>query len=64
MEIEQLKQLYIESLSTKEMQAYIIAKQHLSTSFQLEKSIGFVTFCENYVSKEGLILKKSLEINL
>ena len=52
MEIEQLKQLYLESLSEKELRAYIIAKNHLSTSFQLEKSIGFVTFCENYLVKE------------
>ena len=40
--IEQLKLLYIESLSKKEKKAYDIAFQHLGSSFTLEKSIGFL----------------------
>jgi hypothetical protein len=35
-------ELYIESLSEKEMKAYIIAKSHLGSSFSLEKSVGFL----------------------
>ena len=32
---------YIKSLSEKEYQAYMIAKSHLGSSFDLEKSVGF-----------------------
>jgi hypothetical protein len=32
---------YIRSLSEKEYQGYMIAKTHLGSSFDLEKSIGF-----------------------
>lgn len=32
---------YIKSLPEKEYQAYMIAKSHLGSSFDLEKSIGF-----------------------
>jgi len=35
-----LKQ-YIASLTDKEKQTYTIAKDHLGSSFSLEKSIGF-----------------------
>jgi hypothetical protein len=38
---------YIEQLSPKEKKAYEIAKSHLQTSFDLEKSIGF----KQYMSK-------------
>ena len=33
---------YIESLSRKEKQAYEIAKSHLGSSFDLNKSLGFI----------------------
>jgi len=36
------EQLYLESLNEKEMKSYLIAKEHLGTSFQLEKSVGFL----------------------
>jgi hypothetical protein len=39
---KKLTELYIESLSEKEMKAYIIAKSHLGSSFSLEKSVGFL----------------------
>ena len=45
-----LKQ-YIASLSDKEKQTYTIAKDHLGSSFSLEKSIGF---------QQWLIEKKKL----
>ena len=41
-ELKQLLELYLESLSEKEMKAYSIAKSHLGTSFQLKKSVGFL----------------------
>lgn len=41
-ELQQLLELYLESLSEKEMKAYSIAKSHLGTSFQLKKSVGFL----------------------
>lgn len=46
MDIQQLQKLYIESLSEKEKQAYEIARSHLGSSFSLEKSLGFLRFCE------------------
>ena len=39
---KKLTELYIESLSEKEMKAYAIAKSHLGSSFSLEKSVGFL----------------------
>lgn len=37
-----LLEQYVNQLSEKERQAYEIAKSHLGTSFQLEKSVGFL----------------------
>jgi len=37
-----LANLYINSLSEKERLAYEIAKDHLGSSFELEKSVGFL----------------------
>ena len=34
--------MYLESLNKKEIQAYNIAKNHLGSSFELRKSIGFI----------------------
>ena len=39
---ERSVQLYLETLSEKELRAYAIAKAHLGTSFQLEKSNGYL----------------------
>ena len=39
---EVLLQAYLDTLCAKEMKSYLIAKDHLGTSFQLDKSIGFV----------------------
>lgn len=33
---------YLKSLSPKEFKAYLIAKEHLGTSYDIEKSIGFI----------------------
>ena len=35
---------YLEQLSEGERQTYEIAKQHLETSFSIEKSIGFINW--------------------
>lgn len=40
--IESLLQMYLDSLSEKEIMAYNIAKHHLGTSFSLPKSNGFL----------------------
>jgi len=39
--IEDLKKNYVNSMDEKEQIAYKIAKEHLGSSFNLEKSIGF-----------------------
>ena len=43
---------YIKSLSDKEYQAYMIAKSHLGSSFDLEKSIGFLEWKKSQVFSE------------
>ena len=35
-------EMYLKSLSPKEYKAYLIAKDHLGMSFDIEKSIGFL----------------------
>ena len=40
--LAELLHLYLESLSPKETLSYEIAKQQLGSSFQLEKSAGFL----------------------
>ena len=37
---------YIESFNEKEKKAYKIAKEFLKTSFDIEKSIGYLGFCK------------------
>lgn len=44
MESKQLIEKYIQSLNEKEKQAIEIAKNHLESSFDIEKSIGFIEF--------------------
>uniref|UniRef100_A0A6C0DKN5 Uncharacterized protein n=1 Tax=viral metagenome TaxID=1070528 RepID=A0A6C0DKN5_9ZZZZ len=39
---KELMEEYIKTFSKKELQSYEIAKNHLGTSFQLEKSNGFL----------------------
>jgi hypothetical protein len=38
----QQQERYVQSLSEREHKAYLIAKSHLGSSFDLEKSIGYV----------------------
>lgn len=44
--MENYQEQYIQSLSEKELQAFLIAKSHLGTSFSLEKSLGFIKWLE------------------
>lgn len=44
--MENYQEQYVKSLSEKELQAFLIAKSHLGTSFTLEKSLGFIKWLE------------------
>lgn len=46
---EELLQKYIDSFNEKERMAYLIAKEHLTMSFNFEKSNGFL----KWKSKNG-----------
>jgi len=46
-----LTEQYLKSLSEKEMKAYEIAKDHLGTSFELIKSVGYLKWLSNQESK-------------
>jgi hypothetical protein len=52
--IQTLIKKYIESLSPHEKQAYDIAENHLESSFDVEKSIGFL----KYVSEQKIKSEK------
>ena len=39
--ITKMQESYIKTLSEREYKAYLIAKDHLGSSFDLEKSIGY-----------------------
>ena len=44
---------YLHSLTPKQYKAYLIAKDHLHDSFDLEKSNGFLTWVKkNHISLE------------
>lgn len=40
--------MYLKSLSPKEFKAYLIAKNHLGMSFDIEKSIGFLQWVSSF----------------
>jgi hypothetical protein len=44
---------YIEQLSDKERVAYSIAKEHLGTSFDVAKSIGYLTWKKSQSQPQG-----------
>ena len=43
---------YIESLSEYERVIYDMAKKHLASSFELEKSIGYIAYCKTKDDKK------------
>lgn len=42
---------YLESLSPKEYKAYLIAKDHLGSSFSLVKSVGYLSYKKKIIEK-------------
>ena len=50
MDEEALIEKYISQLNNSEKLAYEIAKEHLETSFDMSRSIGFLEFKKNYSS--------------
>ena len=49
-------EMYLKSLSPKEFKAYLIAKEHLSMSFDIEKSIGFLKWLSYRRPKQSKII--------
>ena len=47
---QELIETYLRTLSEKEYKAYLIAREHLGDSFQIEKSNGFLTWVSNQQS--------------
>lgn len=43
-DVRSLAEKYLDTLSPKEKKAYFIAKEHLGSSFTLEKSVGFLSW--------------------
>lgn len=48
---EELINLYIEQLSPQEKIVLKIAREHLQSSFCIEKSLGFLEWCKKYLTK-------------
>ena len=56
-ETNDLLKMYLDTLSKKEYASYLIAKSHLGTSFQLEKSNGFLQWIrERILVREAKLL--------
>ena len=51
MEQETLTEQYLKTLTEKERMAYEIAKDHLGSSFELEKSNGFIVWTAKQTAK-------------
>lgn len=47
-----LTDLYLESLTPKEKQAYLIAKDHLKSLFDLENTNGYLQWLQKYNAKQ------------
>ena len=43
---------YVQSLTPKERKAYHIAHTHLGTSFDMDKSVGYIAFVQQMKRKE------------
>lgn len=50
LEVQESVKKYLEQLGDKERIAYLIAKEHLGTSFDIAKSIGYITWKKTQVS--------------
>ena len=49
-ESKELHMLYISQMSVQERKAYEIAKEHLETSFNIDKSIGFIEWKKSIIN--------------
>lgn len=49
--MNELIQKYIDQLTTQEKLAFNIAKEHLGSSFDIEKSIGFKNWLQKNISR-------------
>ena len=47
-----LTDLYLESLTPKERQAYLIAKDHLKSLFDLENTNGYLQWLQKYNAEQ------------
>jgi hypothetical protein len=52
MDLLPLTEQYLKTLTEKEMKAYEIAKDHLGSSFELEKSVGYLKWLSKQQSPE------------
>ena len=43
---------YVKEMNPTEKKTYEIAKEHLESSFSIEKSIGFIKYCEEELEEE------------
>ena len=64
MESLPLTEEYLKTLTEKEFKAYEIAKDHLGSSFELEKSVGYLTWLatrekNNYSDSPDAIFEKA-----
>jgi len=50
---EKIMKIYLKKLSDNEKKAMEIAKSHLESSFNIEKSNGFLKFKEDYVKSNS-----------
>ena len=53
MEQEPLTEQYLKTLTEKEFMAYKIAKDHLGSSFELEKSNGFIKWTAKQTAEQS-----------
>jgi len=53
MEQEPFTEQYLKTLTEKERMAYEIAKDHLGSSFELEKSNGFIAWTAKQTEKQA-----------
>ena len=50
---EKIMKIYLKKLSDNEKKAMEIAKSHLESSFNIEKSNGFLKFKEDYIKSNS-----------
>jgi hypothetical protein len=51
---EEILELYLKSLSPNEMKSYLIAKNHLGSTFNIVKTISFIQWKKSVDEKENV----------